>query len=75
MRRGAVFERVEQEAEPAAGFFLAEAERSENLGLHVPAMNTNRSRAKLGAVQHQVVGFCPAMCRVGGQLIEILIVH
>ena len=75
VRRSAVFERFEQEPEAAARFFLAEAERGENLRLHVAAMNTNGARAEFGAVQHQVVRFGAAAGGVGGQLFDILVVH
>ena len=47
VRRRAVFQRVQQEAEAAARFFVAEAERGEDLRLHVAAMNTDRARAQL----------------------------
>ena len=56
-------------------FLFAEAQRRENLRLHVAAVNTNRARAQLHAVQHQVVGFRAAARRIGRQLFEILVVH
>ena len=45
------------------------------LRLHVAAMNTNRARAELGAVQHQVVRLRAAMRRIGGELFEIFVMH
>src|SRR5229473_5002351 len=47
VRRRAVFESVEQKAEAFPCFFVAEAERRENFGLHVAAMNSNRAGTKL----------------------------
>ena len=75
VRRRAVFQRFQQEAEAPLGFFLGEPERGENLRLHVAAMNTNRARAQFHAVQHQVVRLGAAARRIGGQLLEILVMH
>jgi len=60
---------------PAARFVFGESQRGEHLRLHIATMNTNRARAHLHAIQHQIVRFGAAACRVGGQLLQILVVH
>jgi len=56
VRRSAMLQRVQEEPETVAGVFLAEAQCRKHPRLHVLAMNTNRARAELDPVQHQVVG-------------------
>ncbi len=58
-----------------ARFVVAESQRRKDLGLHVAPVNTNRARGQLHAVQHQVVGLGSAMGRVGGQLLQVLVMH
>ena len=58
-----------------ASLLFAEAQRGENLRLHVAAMDTNRARAQLRSVQHQIVRFGAAMRRVCRQLVDILVVN
>ena len=45
VRRRAIFQRLQQKTEALLGFFVRKAERGENLGLHVAAMDTNRARS------------------------------
>ena len=56
VRWRSVLEGVEEEAETFVGFFVRHAERAEDFGLHVLAVDTNRSGAKLVAVENDVVG-------------------
>src|SRR3954464_2944600 len=51
VRRGAVLQRVQQEAELRLGFFLADLQRAEHLALHVFAVDPHRSATELDAVQ------------------------
>src|SRR5690348_1103738 len=53
--RRAVFERLEEESEAGAGFFVAHPQRLENLRLNILTMDTNRTRAEFGAIQHDVI--------------------
>ena len=56
VRRCAVLERVEEEAEAGLGFFVRHTQRAEDLGLDVLAMDTDGAGAELGAVEDDVVG-------------------
>jgi aryl-alcohol dehydrogenase-like predicted oxidoreductase len=56
VRWRAVLQCIQKEAEAVPGFFIAHAQRAEYLRLHVLAMDTNRARAQLRAVQHHVIG-------------------
>ena len=62
VRRRAVPERVEQEAELALGLLLGEPDRVEDPLLHVAAVDTDRSAADLAAVEHHVVRVATAPC-------------
>ncbi len=75
MRRSAVFERVEQEAEAAMRLFRRESQRAEYLRLHVTAMNTNRPRAQLDTVQDQVIRLGAAARRIRGELLQVVVVN
>src|SRR5476649_763443 len=75
VRRGAVFQGIQQEAEAAAGFVVGHAERGEDLRLHIAAVNTNRAGAEFHAVQHDVIGAGAAAGRVRGQFAQILVMH
>ena len=55
VRRRAVLERVEEEAEALAGFLFTDAERREDLLLHIFAMDADGAGAKFQAVHRQVV--------------------
>ena len=56
VRRRAVLQGVEEEAETFVGLFVRHAERAEDLGLHVLAVDTDGAGAKLVAVEDDVVG-------------------
>src|SRR5690242_12277427 len=56
VRRGAVLEGVEEEAEALLGLVLGDAECPEDLLLHVGAVDTDRAAADLPAVPDHVVG-------------------
>src|SRR5690606_6938343 len=64
VRRGAVGERVEQEAELLPRLLLADAHDGEDPLLDVPAVDTDGSAADLVAVAHDVVGVCERVARV-----------
>ena len=65
VRRRAVLQRVEQEAELGAAPPLVDLQRPEHLALHVGAVDPHRAAAELDAVQHDVVGLGDAAPRVG----------
>src|SRR5215469_8652561 len=56
MWRRAVFQRFEKESEPRACFRIAHTQSLENFPLDILAMNTDRARTQLGAIQHHVIG-------------------
>ena len=56
MRRRSILQRLEEKSEAQLLLFLAHSQRFEDLGLHLLLVNTDRSGAKLGSVQHHVVG-------------------
>ena len=56
VRRRAVAQRVEQEAEPRLRLLLIEADQLEHLLLDLAAVDTDRAAADLVAVEHEVVG-------------------
>ena len=60
-------ERVEEEAETFVGLFVRHAERAEDLGLHVLAVDTDGAGAKLVAVEDDVVGEGADGPLVGGE--------
>src|SRR5215467_1687110 len=47
------------------GFLLAETESGEDLRLHVTAVNTDRTRGQLHAIQHQVIRLGTAVRGIG----------
>src|SRR5690348_6334692 len=73
MRRRAVGERVEKEAEAAAELFFAKAERFEEPLLNILAVNTNTAGAELVAVQNEVVTLRAYFPRRGFELFEIFV--
>ena len=71
MRRRAVLQRVQQEAELLAGFLGADLQRAEHLALHFLAVDTDRAAADFPAVQHHVVGLGEGLARIGFE--EVLV--
>ena len=65
MRRRAVLQRIEQEAELGALVLGADLQRAEHLLLHVRAVDPDRTATELDAVEHHVVGLGAAAARVG----------
>src|SRR5215831_20662025 len=59
MRRRAILQRFEEESEALLRLFIGHAQRLENLRLNILTVNTNRPRAQLRAVQHDVVSQRP----------------
>ena len=66
VRRRAVAQRLEQEAEARLGLLGVDAERGEDLLLHVGVVDTDRAAAELLAVPDDVVGERPRRARVVG---------
>ena len=64
VRRRAVLERVEEEAEPRPRVLVRDAEQAEHVPLHVGPVNPDAAAGDLGAVQRQVVG---ARARAAGR--------
>ena len=65
VRRRAVLQRVEQEAELELRFLGRDLEGIEHLLLHVGAMDTDRAAPHLPAIEHHVVTLGDALVRVG----------
>ncbi len=64
VRRRAVAQRLEQEAEAALRLVVRDAEQVEHLGLHVRAVDADGAAADLGSVEHQVVGLAADRARI-----------
>ena len=75
VRRSPVFERVQEEPEASAGLVVAHAERGEDFGLDVAAMNTYGAGAEFDAVEHEIVRFRAATGWVGGQFFDVFVLH
>src|SRR4051794_98648 len=65
VRRRAVAERLEQEAEALARLVGSDPDRVEDLLLHLARVDTDRPSAELPSVHHDVVGAAPPRARVG----------
>jgi hypothetical protein len=65
VRRRAVLQRVEQEAELDLRSSSSDLQRAEHLALHLLAVDPHRAAADLPAVEHHVVGLGDAAARVG----------
>jgi ferredoxin len=65
VRRRAVLQRVEQEAELDLRVFRRNLQRLEHLALHLGAVDPHRAAAQLPAVEHHVVGLGDAGTGVG----------
>src|ERR1700761_3538930 len=70
VRRRAVLERVEQEAELGAGLFLAQPDYVEDLLLHGLLVYTDRAAADLVAVADHVVGVGQRGAWLSGELVR-----
>ncbi|KPY82236.1 Uncharacterized protein ALO44_05673 [Pseudomonas syringae pv. tagetis] len=68
VRRCTVLQSIEQEAEFFLLLVFGDAQQTEDRLLHFLAVNTNRTTAQLGTVEHHVVGTGKRRCRVGFQL-------
>src|SRR5277367_6209811 len=73
MRRRAVGQRVEEEAEATTKLFFAEAERAEEAFLNVLAVNTNAAGAEFVAVENEIVPFGPHFPRRGFELFQVFV--
>ena len=74
MRRRAVLERVEQEAEAVVGFLVGQADHLEHLGLQVGAVDADGAGGQLDAVHHQVVGAGADLLLVAVHVAVVLLV-
>lgn len=70
VRRRAVFQGVEQEAELLFLFRFADTQQTEHRLLHFLAVDTDRTATQFGAVQDHVVGTGQRGCRVGFQFLR-----
>ena len=70
VRRGAVLERVEEEAEPLLRLLVADAEQAEDARLQLGLVDPDRPGAELPPVEHQVVGLAAHLQRVGLQQVH-----
>ncbi|RMR55269.1 hypothetical protein ALP83_05645 [Pseudomonas syringae pv. actinidiae] len=68
VRRSAVFQGVEQEAELLLLLVFGDTQQTEDRLLHFLAVDTNRTAAQLGTVKHHVVGTRQRRRRIGFQL-------
>ena len=59
MRRRAILQRFQKKSKTRPRFFFGHAQRAEDSALHILAVNTNRSRPQLRAIQHHVIGQRP----------------
>ena len=75
VRRRAVGERVEQEAELAPLVLRADAERLEHLRLDLGAVDPHRAAADLPAVQHDVVGLRDRVARIGREALLVAVLR
>ncbi len=73
MRRSAVAECLQQEAESLFRFLTLDAQGIENLALYVLAMNTDRTPSDLDSVEDDVVGLGQDLGGVAREELEILI--
>ncbi|OIQ79435.1 hypothetical protein GALL_388340 [mine drainage metagenome] len=75
MRRRAVLQRIEQEAELGTRLVGADAQRAEHLALHLGAVDAHRAAADFPAVEHHVVGLGQAAPRVAAQVVDVLVLR
>ena len=73
MRRRAVLQRIEQEAELELRFLGPDLERVEHLALHIGAVDTHRAAAEFPTVEHHVVGLGNALTRVGVHVVLVAV--
>src|ERR1700739_3210475 len=75
MRRRAILECLQEKSKAGASFFFGESERTEDLALNILAVNTDGSRAKLGAVEDHVISECPHGPQLGRRRIRFQFIH
>src|SRR4029078_3444622 len=71
VRRRAVFERFQEEAEAVLRILIRQTEQAEHLGLRVAVVNTNRAAAELPAVEDDVVGLRQHLARIGFEHVQV----
>ena len=72
VRRAAVAQGIQEEAEFFLGFFVADAEAFEDLLLHVFAVDSDGAAADFGAVQYHVVGAREDVAGIAVEFGEVL---
>ena len=75
VRRSAVRERIEQEAELGARLLVADSERLELLRLHLRAVDPHGAAADLPAVQRDVVGLREHLAGIGVHERHVLVLR
>src|SRR5208282_1639589 len=73
VRRRPVCQRVKEKPEPLPRLLIRQPERLEHFRLNILPVNSNAARAKLVAIQHQVVALRPALPRRGLELVDIFL--
>ena len=71
VRRRAVLERLEEEAEPRLRLLVADAQPPEHPRLQRRVVDSDAAAADLAAVQHQVVGLRADRARIGLELVDV----
>ncbi len=72
MWRTTIGECVEQEAKLITRLFIADAQNTEYRRLHFRPVNTDRTTARLGAVEHHVVSARQGRAGIGFELFNIV---
>src|SRR5262249_26577339 len=73
MRRRAVGERFEQEAEFVARFVFADTERAKHLLLHLGVVQPNGSAAELESIEHEIVAITEDFARIAFEQADVLV--
>src|SRR5947209_12685838 len=74
MRRRAIFQRLEEEAEARSRFFIGHTHRVEDLLLNILPVNTNGSRTQLSSIEYDVISQRAHGSRIRQQAAKILLV-
>src|SRR5204862_5591628 len=75
VRRRAVFERLEEEAEAELRFLLADVEQRENAALHRRVVDSDAATADFAAIEDEVVRLRPYMAGIGDERVDVLVVR
>ena len=73
VRRRAIAQRIEQEAELGLGLLGIDGQRPEDLALHLLAVDAHRATADLPAIERQVISLGDAGTRIGFQQVLVAV--